>query len=202
LTMEDIMFSMPWHCGFEDGCEQGWHQSNYWVYDDGTYTVDNYSDGDHDPIEESDLPSHDEVELAWKGYCRAVAKTGDDPLGQVCVGPVKKNRLWQLKFAKSIFGSVFLGARRRGVGPWEMNPENIPEEVMEYFCLSKLTNMRWRVDPKIYDHCNVFEALIDDDPNCRRQRSGSSIIILLMATIEETTPASKTAVKMAARQRA
>ena len=53
--MTEIIETMPWNCGERD-CPVGWHQSNYWVQEDGSYTVDNYGDGDHDDIDEDELP--------------------------------------------------------------------------------------------------------------------------------------------------
>lgn len=79
----DIIMEIPWHCG-ESDCPAGWHMSNYWIDDSSElgYTVDNYADGDHVDCEESDVPSHDEYEAAWRRYNKDVAETGADPLGQ------------------------------------------------------------------------------------------------------------------------
>jgi hypothetical protein len=192
---DDIVQSVPWHCGFEDGCSQGWHLSNYWSHSDGTYTVDNYADGDHDPCD--GVPDHAEVQKAWREYNADCVKTGADPLSQFGVTrSTTRRRLWQVRFNNSIIGAVFAGARRRGRGEWIRNAEDIPADVREYLALKRLNNVHW-----IYDSMNPpggpskyreLEELIESDESCRRQRSNH---LMFMVDIDEITPRSEQAIR-------
>jgi hypothetical protein len=123
---EDIISTVPWHCGNTDGCEQGWHLANYWVYDDG----------DHDPCENADVPTYEEEQQAWRDYYQHVARTGLDPIGQFrlpCLGKVK--RIWQARLRTwigiSLRGPRVCGVRRRGRGRWLSLTES-PPEVVQY----------------------------------------------------------------------
>lgn len=123
--MEDIICQEPWFCGEQD-CPVGWHLASYWVYDDGTYSVDWYSDGDHEDIDGSDLPTFDDQDLEWTGYYEHVAATGEDPLDQLMFPRTTEVReRWELRFAKSIAGAVLQEARRAGKNylPREISPE-------------------------------------------------------------------------------
>ena len=132
--MDDIMFSVAWECG-DKGCPVQWHKANYWINSDGTYTVDNYSDGDHDPVEESELPTLDEVNRSWREYARHVYKTGEDPLGDYFVKrSVKTKESWQFKFNVSILGPVLVAAR---FGRRRILPTELPDHVKRYLNLDK-----------------------------------------------------------------
>jgi hypothetical protein len=120
--MEDIICTVPWHCGDKD-CEAGWHKADYWIYSDGSYTVSNYADGDHDPVEEGEVPTFKEENEAWLSYYDHVATTGEDPLRDFMLPSSKsKTRKWQAQIRNWIgaseHGLCVVAVRRRGRGPW------------------------------------------------------------------------------------
>lgn len=134
--MADIICSQPWHCGNRDGCQQGWHLSNYWIYDDGTFSVDNYADGYHECCDEEDVPGAKALDDAWREYHRYVAETGLDPLQEFIIpSPVKKSRQWQARLRTWIGigqrGPRIIGLRKRGRGPWR-TVRDVPAAVLEY----------------------------------------------------------------------
>jgi hypothetical protein len=120
---DDIITTIPWTCGFCDDCKVGWHLANYWIYDDGTYSIDKYSDGDHDACEQAEVPSADDEQKAWREYYEYVVTTGLDPVSQFHLPALnKKPHSWQAKIRNSIGstkdGLRVTGVRRRGRGPW------------------------------------------------------------------------------------
>ena len=139
--MTDITMQIPWHCGLKDGCTQGWHQATYWDTEDG-YTVDAYSDGDHEDVDPEDLPSGEEEVAAWKDYAAYVAETGTDPLCQYRVDrTVKRTESWQFTaqewIGSSTHGPALIGARQNSRGPFLPGSE-LPEHVQEFLCLKKV----------------------------------------------------------------
>jgi len=90
-----------------------------------------------DGWEEVDMiPSDDEYKDAWASYYNHIASTGDDPLGVLCVDVLAtQTHTWQARFQNWVgnrpHGVAFLGARRRGRGPW-LRAADLPEEVIEY----------------------------------------------------------------------
>lgn len=119
--MDDIIATQPWTDG------SGWHQRSFWVYSGGTYTVDEYTDGDHEDCDESDIPSADEIDAAWREYSQHVAQTGEDPLHEYLVRRERKLReVWGFQFNTSIVGPVLLAARRgRTVVPAAEIPDHV-----------------------------------------------------------------------------
>ena len=82
--MDEIIMEKPWNCG-ENDCPVGWHMANYWVLSDGTYSLDHYADGDHETIEEDDLPTCDDVAGAWQRYYADCVEAGTAPLDELPV---------------------------------------------------------------------------------------------------------------------
>lgn len=120
--MEDIVCTVPWSCGIND-CKARWHKADYWIYSDGSYTVDKYSDGDHDPVEEGEIPTVKEHDEAWFEYYDHVATTGEDPLEEFMLPKSKvKPCKWQARIRNWIgvseHGLRVVAVRRRGRGPW------------------------------------------------------------------------------------
>jgi len=76
----DIVMELPSWC---DDCET-WHQEFIWAHADGTYSSCD-SDGDHEPIDEADIPSWEEHERLWREYTEWVLERGEDPLGNFFV---------------------------------------------------------------------------------------------------------------------
>lgn len=115
--MCEPIITTPWTCGFEDGCEVGWHLSQYWIGHDG-YTYDPYSDGDHEAVEEEDLRSADEIQNVWLHYSQYVADTGLDPLGEFFVKrTITRKARYQARIGKAV-GGVRLLAIRKGRKQW------------------------------------------------------------------------------------
>ena len=137
--MEGIIATMPWHCGERD-CPVGWHQANYWICEDGTYSVDNDADGDHETIGQADLPTGEEIGSAWEKYRKDVRATGEDVLGEYMVDyTYRRKARYTLAFRNSIGGAMLVGWKR-GRGKWSI--ENPPIEVRDYMLLNdgSLTN--------------------------------------------------------------
>ena len=162
--MEDIIATMPWQCGDSD-CDIGWHLANYWLDDDGEYTVDSYSDGNHEPIDLEDVPIDEEVKGAWEEYYQYCITTGEDPLCEFYGRTVKTIRHWQFIISPSILGPVLAGVRRArcngkgiyGRGPWVYG-ENIPNEVKEYLLINKTG--RGCSDPEFADYKKYLFLLV------------------------------------------
>jgi hypothetical protein len=85
----DIILSMPWQCGDSDCDAPGtWHKGTYWIDDtaDTGYTHDEFTDGDHEEVEESDLPSAEDEIRAWAEYRLWALDNQADPLGEFMYG--------------------------------------------------------------------------------------------------------------------
>lgn len=117
--MSEIICTQAWTCGDKD-CTAQWHVRNFWAYGDGTYSVDEYSDGDHEGCDIEDIPSPEEISASWREYAQHVAETGEDPLSNYYVRRHQtKQQSWSFCFGNSIVGPVLLRAlhgRRRVLG--------------------------------------------------------------------------------------
>lgn len=139
---QDIIATEAWSCGFEDGCKQGWHVANYWI-DGRGYTVDRYSDGDHEPISKRDSPSPDAEHQSWIEYAKYVAETGLDPLGNYLIDrtTTRKER-YTATFRQSIVGAALVKVVRGGKS---LPIRSLPERVVEYLCVERVDTMApWR----------------------------------------------------------
>lgn len=152
---EDILFSLPWNCGGDDGCTAPghWHQMNFWCYSNGRFGYDAYSDGDHEPITKRDLDRewkrHD---AAWRAYSQFVLDTGTDPLGEFIVRHVRtRKERWQVKFSHVIGGARIVAARH---GRTSVALGALPAYVRQYCLLpaDKPTSN------------TIFLGVHDDDP--------------------------------------
>lgn len=134
-----IIGSLPWNCG-EESCGTRWHVSQYWSYADGTFSVDNYTDGDHDTIDQDELPTEAEMLEAWREYARDVVRTGRDPLNDYSVPRARKvAERWEIRMR---FGIVpVFEAARRGQRVYT-EPQDLPDYVREYLCLRTTGNLR------------------------------------------------------------
>jgi hypothetical protein len=131
---QDIIATEAWSCDFCDGCKQGWHVANYWI-DGRRYTVDRYSDGDHESISKRDLPTDAEVVLSWIDYAGYVAETGLDPLANFRVpATVTRKERYTATFRRSILGAVLVKVVRGGKS---MPIRSLPERVAEYLCVER-----------------------------------------------------------------
>lgn len=131
---QDIIATEAWSCGFEDGCKQGWHVANYWI-DGRRYTMDKYSDGDHEPISKRDLPSPEAEHQSWIEYAKYVAETGLDPLGNYLIDrtTTRKER-YIATFRQSIVGAALVKVVRGGKS---LPIRSLPERVVEYLCVER-----------------------------------------------------------------
>jgi hypothetical protein len=197
---EDIISTVPWHCGNSDGCEQGWHLANYWVYDDGTYSCDNYADGDHEPCENDDVPTYEEEEQAWREYRQHVAETGDDCLHQFLVETtiVAPRRLWQAEIhswiGASTKGPRIFRLRRRGRGKW-LTIQQIPTDVLEY--LNATVQEPWLRDFPGTDWREQVQAALGVEHT--QERGGA---LLIWFRVDEKRPRSAARVTAELKRRA
>ena len=130
--MSDIISTQAWACG-DKNCATQWHQRNFWAYGDDTFSVDEYSDGDHKDCDESDLPTGEEIDASWREYAQYVIATGADPLNNYYVRSTRIERqAWAFRFGPSIIGPVLLQARR---GRKVMPASELPPHVREYLGL-------------------------------------------------------------------
>jgi hypothetical protein len=126
--MEDILMQLPSYC---DDCET-WHLNFIWAYDDGSYSICD-QDGDHEPLEASDLPSLDEHDRLWREYTQWVADTGKDPLGNFLVRHfIKVKERWRFKVLKRLTNPALIGAQRAGRS---YTQAELPEHVRSFLNL-------------------------------------------------------------------
>jgi hypothetical protein len=132
--MQDIIITIPWQCGDKD-CAQQWHLANYWVdpSSDTGYTVDLYSDGDHDDCAPEDVPSFEEQDDAWARYWIHVMATGEDVLHQCMVKrEITRKARWAFGLQARPHGVVLTWARQgnRVYKPGKF--DTMPRHVIDY----------------------------------------------------------------------
>jgi hypothetical protein len=126
--MEDIILEIPSYC---DDCET-WHKHFVWAYDDGSYSICD-SDGDHESIEQEDVPSVEEHDRQWEEYRQWVLEYGKDPLGQFYVRHVAKTKeRWQFRFIKTLVGPRLSDARR---AKHAYTQSDLPEHIKSFLNL-------------------------------------------------------------------
>lgn len=186
--MDDIIASIPWSCAFDDGCAAGWHLANYWSNEDGTYTIDSYGDGDHETIEESDLPTAQAETQAWKEYQQYVAREGKDPLGEFSVKTSRSAvQHWQARFrnwiGSSENGLIFVGAKRRGQKTW-IRGSDLPVPVRDYLALQRQpgANGVWTIPD-----FKTEKAFLENTENAQRRNAE----IWINFEVEVSTPRSE-----------
>lgn len=131
----DIIETMPWQCD-DNNCDApgGWHKGSYWIDGKG-YTFDEFSDGDHEGIDEEDIPKHEEVKKAWDEYAKWVIQNGTDPLGEYYVKYTRKvKERWSIKVRRSICGMV-VSEIRRGRTSVPARKDSLPQHLAEYLNL-------------------------------------------------------------------
>jgi len=131
-----IITTIPWHCGHEDSCTVGWHQSNYWCYADGSYSVDSYADGDHEDCDAEDVPEGEEIDAAWLDYSRWVVERGEDPLGNFFVRRMKQTReRYRAEWRSTVSGPRLVSVKRAG----RERLSDLPDHVRSYLYIGELT---------------------------------------------------------------
>lgn len=181
--MTDIITSEAWNCGERD-CPAQWHKADYWISETG-YTVDRYADGDHEEIEEDEVPTFDKIDESWRRYYADVAETGEDVLGELIVPLTRSRKVkWQVVFSRSILGTTLRSARRNGRGPW-VRSIDLPDELIEFLDVRKR-----RPDSVTHQHdatLDELRALAMDSPDCRVQRPERGFLKMIV-TVSESVP--------------
>jgi len=211
----DIITTVPWQCGDERDCTSpgGWHKKTFWTADiiqgdtETGYTVDEFSDGDHEECDETDVPTN-ETER-WREYYRWVVNNdGQDPLYELCVPARKIRETWTVAMRPSIVGYVLLHARK--AHGKRLAPADVPKRVLEYFELSERSKGRWSTfgggDDGI--NCREYMKLANSDPDCRVSckiflsdtPNRGQYVYFTTTEIGHTRQPSKTAIIRAARQ--
>ena len=151
--MTDVIMEMPWHCGDRD-CPVGWHQSNYWIQEDGTYTVDNYSDGDHEEIDAEDVPSCEECDQQWNEYYKDVRATGEDPLSSFLMNySYKVRRAYVVEFVSSIAGTIVSRWKPKR-GEWRNEPPK--KKLAEYLLCYQMDELHeMKYGRRVYKDAHV-----------------------------------------------
>jgi hypothetical protein len=131
--MDDLLFSVPWYTMDKKG-EKTWHQANYWVYSDGSFTCDGYSTGDHENVLEQDVPRRHQFNVSWEEYYTYVKQTGSDPLNDIFVKrTILKKQHWTFRLANSILGMLFVSATH---GKKAYNkPDQLPFHIQKFLGL-------------------------------------------------------------------
>lgn len=171
-TFSDILFEFPWTCGEKD-CDHQWHKSTYWWNQVGkktSYTIDNYSDGDHKPILKKDLPTPYQQDKAWKKYRAYVAQSGKDPLNLFILPQPKTTTHIMQALVRQGVGRVLLkGIRKKGkLSPWVIT--NIPQHVIDYLDLTRKN----RQAPWVL---NGSKTLVELKKMVRQAKQGDRVII-------------------------
>ena len=135
--MIDTIMEMPYNCGEKD-CPVGWHKTSYHIRMDGAgYTVCD-EDGDHEDIDEEELPSWDEydqgMESVLQGRCmvgnRSVGPVLGIAMASICLPPTyKAKRRYKVEIRNSI-GGVMVCRWKPGRKQWESG--HLPRSVAEY----------------------------------------------------------------------
>ncbi len=133
----EIIMQIPWE--MDDGQLA---LASYWIQDDGSYTVDMFTDGDHEEIEEADLLSPAEQAIAWRDYYEHAVSTGEDDLRQFNVRREERALVpWHFVFVPTEDHTgvqvVKYATPKRPVHgkSWQWGSEGLPEYVREYLCL-------------------------------------------------------------------
>ena len=153
--MTYTLIQIPWQCDDRD-CSMSWHQTSYGTDEEGNYWVDYVSNSDRDTVDESDVPSFEKQEAAWKRYQAYVAKTGEDPLGEYLVkASYNRKARYILQFRNSI-GGALLCRWKRGRGTW--TSATPPEEVIGHMLLDD-----WPPNPNTTNRRPIKDQIVTYD---------------------------------------
>lgn len=128
---DEIIRTIPWRCE-DDSCPCTWHKESWWIYSDGSYSLDRYTSGDHDDVESlDDFPTKADEITAWLEYARWVNNVGEDPLRHFPLNHYKSTKeRWYAHIKNSIVGPVVIYLRRGR--DQEFTPCDAPEHVREW----------------------------------------------------------------------
>jgi len=127
--MDDIIAQMPWKCDDND-CHHHWHLRSFWAYDDGTFSQDDFTDGDHENIDGDDVPTCDQINLSWRKYAEWVLENGVDPLKNYHIDTHKAVKAeYTVKLSKTTAG-LRVVSWRRGHGKYQSGDP--PKTMLDY----------------------------------------------------------------------
>jgi hypothetical protein len=155
----DPIACIPWNEDYSNN----WNRATYWLDDSSEtgYTLDCLSDGDHEEIDEEDLPGFDKQDKAWKEYAEYVATNGADPLSEYTVPTrYRRHETWQIEVTNSIGCVRLLRSRKNGRGKW-LFWQQLPENIAEYLGLIQYNQYEGKHDrgSKMDDWKNVDELI-------------------------------------------
>jgi hypothetical protein len=160
----DIWVQTAWQCGDNDcGSPGGWHKTTYWCDTESEtgYTVDNYSDGDHELCDVEDVPTAAEAEASWLDYSRWVAEHGEDPLGEFLLDSAEYVRPMNVVayFSGSILGMVLTAIRldRHSMQP---NDAMRVDAVREYLTVERSGSGAWVLQPPPGESFHTPEQMV------------------------------------------
>lgn len=193
--MSDIIATMAWQCGDKDCGEPGcWHKTSYWAGAFGL-TEDSYSDGNHEPIDEDDLPSPKEELESWRRYAAWVLEHGQDPLENYHVKHVVETvQPWRFKVINSSAGPI---VRRAFHGRREVALESLPERVKSYLNLKLMRPTGEPADGWVmqdFKSTNDLLEAAESDPACRMGSRPGRDGWTLSCRISVNVPRSDTAI--------
>lgn len=135
-----VIETMPVH---DEADPVEWRIEHYWFHEDRAHYTVCDSDGNHEGIDEDDVPTCKQVRQQWAAYYKHVAATGQDPLDEFFVKDtrVAKER-WAFRFSNSILG-VVLSAARRGKLNYHgaQSYSRLPPHVCDFLTLAKNTGV-------------------------------------------------------------
>lgn len=161
-----ILMQIPWQCGDSDCTADGqWHRASYWSTEDG-YSLDEFTDGDHEDIAADQIPNGEEFDRAWETYARWVLSHGRDPLGEYFVRrTIAEEQTWYFGVTNTIAGLMLVSARHRRK---KYQPGELPDRIREYLNLARSPVGAWLLqgfantddlrDRLAGDHNNVYRA--------------------------------------------
>lgn len=179
----DILATVAWQCGDKDcTASGGWHKGNYWS-NGKKWTYDAFGDGDHEEIDENEIPSSEEEVNSLIDYARWVLANGDDPLDNYIV---KRSRtikeVWFFRFSRSILGSVMCQAKH---GKRLYLPREVPKHVAQYLNLVPLNGRPEIPTGKMQDF-KSWQEFVDAVPGVKQS-------VWFRADIEHNQPRSSAA---------
>ena len=141
--MVEIIMQIPWE--MDDGQLA---LASYWVQEDGGYTVDMFTDGDHEGVEDDEVPTAEQEQQAWRDYHQRCLQDGEDQLSQYTISYTETREvswdIWistrpgegKVRFQKAReVTEQFQGSN----DDWMEHHRSLPEYVRQYLCLEDAT---------------------------------------------------------------
>jgi hypothetical protein len=115
--MATVLGTCAWNCGNPTCPDGGWHRRTFRHYvERDEFTVDDYSDGKEEEVDERDVPARVAMDASWLAYSLHVARTGSDPLHAFPVPRTQQaEERWDVCLRPAATGKVELvGTRKTG----------------------------------------------------------------------------------------